>query len=103
MRARALGVLGHGFVQLAHLRQYLLRVARQGLPGGRGLRAAPLAHEQRRAQRIFQRPHARAGRGQRHVAAVGAGGDAALRHHVQEQAQVDQIHGRAVYWLCAAG
>ncbi|MNY02282.1 hypothetical protein D3C86_1348500 [compost metagenome] len=91
----ALGVLRQIELHALDLLQQGPGVLQQCLAGRGWRNAAAAAFEQGDAQRRFECTNPRAGRGQRQVAALGAGGDVAALYGVDEQAQVDQVevHG----------
>lgn len=95
MARQAGAVLTQVAAQLLHLLQHQPRVVQQGVACRRGLHAALRAQQQGHAQRVFHAAYALAGRGQRHVAALGTTGDGAGLVHVHEQPQVGQVkaHG----------
>ena len=77
--------------QARELLEHEARVALQGEARGRRLHAAPAAHEQGHAQRVFHVLDTLARGRQRQVRAPAAGCDAAGVQHVQEQLQVHYI------------
>ncbi|BEP60918.1 hypothetical protein GmRootV213_14720 [Variovorax sp. V213] len=63
----------------------------QGAAGLGGAYALRVPREQRAAKGVFHAAHALAGRGERHVRALCAGGQAPGLHDVEEEPQVCEI------------
>ncbi len=95
--SEALAVFAELAAQALHLLQHDACMVQQRAAGLGGAHALRVAREQRAAERVFHAAHALAGRGERHVRALGAGREAARFDNVDEEPQVGEIesHGEA--------
>ena len=95
MAFQAVGVLAQLAAHAFGLLQQQARVMHERATRGRRLHALPIAIQQRRAELDLHvaDPRARGGDGEVH--ALGAGGDAAGFHDVQEQLEIGQIEAHA--------
>jgi hypothetical protein len=88
--------LAHGPAQELHLAEHLARMLAQGVARSRGLHAACLANEQRRAQKRLHAAHALAGRGQREMAALCRCRQRAAVEDVHKQLEVGQVKAHGI-------